>query len=72
MHLTPEHFLPNTTQGISNESLSERDSTFTDGEDNEDDEPPPVATGKDLEYMTRALEVARKSGDPHTKVAVHY
>ena len=72
MLLTPAHFLPNTTQGISNESLSECESTYTDDEYNEDDEPPPVATGKDLEYMTRALEVAKKSGDPHTKVALHY
>ncbi len=34
----------------------------------EDDEPKP-ATGDDLKFIKQVLEVAKKSEDPHTKVA---
>ena len=37
-------------------------------EEEDGDDKPPVATGMDLVYMTRALELSEQSGDPRTKV----
>ncbi len=50
--------------------LSQYDST--DSSEDEELDMPPVATGNDLKFMKRVLEVAHKSGDPHTKVSTVY
>ncbi len=66
--MTPSHTHTDAPDGSEAVALPQYDST--DSSEDEELDMPPVATGNDLMFMKRVLEVAHKSGD--TKVSTMY